>query len=85
MSDRTHYPPGDCVAFHTDGTRCRRRAAHMPLCENHLYVWDHDGDSWEAKDSHSQHVRDLAAAWQRGFDREWAKLPERPELEPSDA
>lgn len=78
MSDRTHYPPGDCVG-------CGQHAAVMPLCADCRAVWENDGDCWTEKDSHSQHVRDLAAAWQRGFDREWAKLPARPELEPSDA
>lgn len=75
MSDRSHYPPGLCVA-------CDKPTDRMPLCDDHRYVWESDGDTWMAKDSESQRIRELAAAFQRGFDREWAKLPARPSLDP---
>lgn len=60
MSDRTHYPPGDCVG-------CGQPAASMPLCVECRAVWEHDGDCWIEKDSKSQLVRDLAAVWIRGY------------------
>lgn len=69
MSDRTHYPPGDCVG-------CGQPAAVMPLCVECRAVWEHDGDSWDHKDSRAQHVRDLASAWMRGYNREYNKRPE---------
>lgn len=69
MSRHHHYPPGRCVAYDPHGNLCPNEAERMPLCADHLYVYDHDGDSWEAKDSHSQHIRDLAAAWERGYNR----------------
>lgn len=67
MSDRTHYPPGTCVG-------CQRPTDVMPLCTDCRAVYEHDGDSWDFKDTHSQHTRDLAAAWKRGYHRGYGDL-----------
>lgn len=57
------YPPGTCVG-------CQQPAEHMPLCGAcRTAVWSHDGDCWDATDERSQFVRELAAAWRRGYHR----------------
>lgn len=76
MTPRHYYPPGPCVAYDSRGNPCPNRAERMPLCADHLYVWGHDGDCWTEKDSHSQHVRDLASAWERGYDRGYERPAE---------